>query len=235
MASVHPLGGRRNRRCLRLPELLGGLSVLHNNSVLYGGFVWARSTLNSRKWRFSARAEPAGLHPAVWKAVRRRRVGLRLSLGGRARVRRVGAEAAPLHPLHRPFGPTWGAYAAFSMAVLSGRAGRLITQNDGFRPGQWRATGRSGRTACLSSRGAGSPATVRARLGHSSAISVFHSKSGLIDGFVWARRALNIPKRRFAAPPGRRRAQARERGALRRAGPPGRARSHCRVVLPLIH
>ena len=39
--------------------------------------------------------------------------------------------------------------------------------------------------------------TVRAPSGRLSALSVSHSKSVLYGGFVWARRALNSPKRRF--------------------------------------
>jgi hypothetical protein len=41
--------------------------------------------------------------------------------------------------------------------------------------------------------------TVRARPGRVSALSVFHSESVLYGAFVWARRALNGPKRRFLA------------------------------------
>jgi hypothetical protein len=43
------------------------------------------------------------------------------------------------------------------------------------------------------------PQTVRARPGRLSAHSVSHSKSILYVAFVWARRALNRPKRRFPA------------------------------------
>ena len=32
------------------------LKFLHSKYVLYGTFVWARRALNSRKWRFTARA-----------------------------------------------------------------------------------------------------------------------------------------------------------------------------------
>ena len=45
----------------------------------------------------------------------------------------------------------------------------------------------------------GRPATVRARPGRLSTIGVPHSKSILYGVFVWARRALNSPKRRFSA------------------------------------
>jgi hypothetical protein len=41
--------------------------------------------------------------------------------------------------------------------------------------------------------------TVRARPGRLSALRVFHIKSTLYGAFVWARRALNSPKRRFPA------------------------------------
>ena len=44
--------------------------------------------------------------------------------------------------------------------------------------------------------------TVRARPERLSALSVSHSKSILYGAFVWVRRALNSPKRRFPAPPG---------------------------------
>jgi hypothetical protein len=40
-------------------------------------------------------------------------------------------------------------------------------------------------------------ASVRARPGRLSALSVFHSKSFLYGAVVWARRALNSQKRRF--------------------------------------
>ena len=42
-------------------------------------------------------------------------------------------------------------------------------------------------------------ATVRARPGRLSTLSVSHSNSGLYEAFVWARRALNRQKRRFPA------------------------------------
>jgi hypothetical protein len=59
--------------------------------------------------------------------------------------------------------------------------------------------------------------TVRARLGRLSALSVSVSKSGLYGAFVWVRRALNRPKRRFPA-------RAVPRGEVRRLGAvPGRA------------
>ena len=49
-----------------------------------------------------------------------------------------------------------------------------------------------GRTA-----GATASSTVRARAGRLSTLSVFHSKSLLYGAFVWSRRALNGPNRRF--------------------------------------
>jgi hypothetical protein len=45
-------------------------------------------------------------------------------------------------------------------------------------------------------------ATVRALLGRLSALSVSHSKSVLYGAFVWVRRALTSPERRFLARPG---------------------------------
>jgi hypothetical protein len=72
------------------------------------------------------------------------------------------------------------------MGLLYGRAGRLNTENGGFRPGQSRDLSRGN-------------ATVRAVPGRLSAISVFLCKSVLYGAFVWARRALNRPKRRFPA------------------------------------
>ena len=44
-----------------------------------------------------------------------------------------------------------------------------------------------------------SAATVRAALGRLSALSVFLCKSFFYGAFVWARRALNSPNRRFPA------------------------------------
>jgi 5'-3' exoribonuclease 2 len=38
------------------PGRLSALSNFHSKAALCGGFVWARSLLNSRKWRFPARA-----------------------------------------------------------------------------------------------------------------------------------------------------------------------------------
>jgi hypothetical protein len=45
-------------------------------------------------------------------------------------------------------------------------------------------------------------AKVRARPGRFSALTVFHSKSVLYGGFLWARRALNGQKRRCSGPAG---------------------------------
>ena len=44
-----------------------------------------------------------------------------------------------------------------------------------------------------------SPATVRARPGRLSALSVFHSESVFYGALVWVHRALNSQKRRFPA------------------------------------
>jgi hypothetical protein len=41
---------------------------------------------------------------------------------------------------------------------------------------------------------------VQSHPGRSCALSISHSESFLYGGFAWARRALNIPKRRFPAP-----------------------------------
>jgi hypothetical protein len=47
-----------------------------------------------------------------------------------------------------------------------------------------------------------SAASVRAAQGRLSGLSVFLCKSVLYEAFVWARGALNRPKRRFSPPPG---------------------------------
>jgi hypothetical protein len=63
--------------------------------------------------------------------------------------------------------------------------------------------------------------TVRARPGQLIALSVSHSKSVLYGILLWARAALNSPKRRFPARAGRGPARVSARGAesaLRHAG-----------------
>jgi hypothetical protein len=42
-----------------LPGRLSGLSDLHSKSIVYGGFVWVRGTLNGPKRRFLVGAEGA--------------------------------------------------------------------------------------------------------------------------------------------------------------------------------
>jgi hypothetical protein len=44
------------------PGPLSAISVFLCKSVLYGAFVWAHRALNSRKWRFPARAVRRGRH-----------------------------------------------------------------------------------------------------------------------------------------------------------------------------
>ena len=82
------------------------------------------------------------------------------------------------------------------MGLLYGRAGRLTAENGGFRPGQ---SACNHRPQQLKYDARHRRKTVRARPGRLGALSVFHSKSSLYGGFVWACRALNGQKRRFPA------------------------------------
>ena len=62
------------------PRRLGGLSVLHSKSVLYGALVWARRALNRQKRRFPTPPGPARgrrLQGARGAVRFRRAVGLR--------------------------------------------------------------------------------------------------------------------------------------------------------------
>ena len=77
---------------------LSALSISHTKSVFYGGFVWARRSLNSQNRRFSARAVPmferrvVSLSDPLWGGPRR---ALSDSLYSQTLALKLGEDGVP--------------------------------------------------------------------------------------------------------------------------------------------